>query len=136
LTPDGPRGPRRRLAQGAIYLASTLQLPLVPMGFGYDRPWRADSWDRFAVPRPYSRARAVIGPPLTLPPSLDRTGIEQCRVRVEKLLNCLTDEAEAWAVAGTRKNGEVVIAPHASPRHTNLRLRTTHKTLALPSGAA
>ena len=68
ITPDGPRGPRRQLAQGPIYLASRLQLPLVVMGFGYDRPWRANSWDRFAVPRPFSRARAVIGPPLMLPP--------------------------------------------------------------------
>ncbi len=41
ITPDGPRGPRRKLAQGSIYLASRLQLPLVVVGIGYDRPWRA-----------------------------------------------------------------------------------------------
>jgi lysophospholipid acyltransferase (LPLAT)-like uncharacterized protein len=115
LTPDGPRGPRRQLAQGAIYLASRLQLPLVPMGFGYDRPWRTNSWDRFAVPRPFSRARALIGPPLMLPPILDRAGIERCRQRVERLLNSLTVEAEAWAAAGTRKAGEVVITPQSAP---------------------
>jgi lysophospholipid acyltransferase (LPLAT)-like uncharacterized protein len=115
LTPDGPRGPRRHLAQGAIYLAARLQLPLVPMGFGYDRPWRTNSWDRFAVPRPYSRARALIGPPLRLPPDLDRSHMELCRQRVERLLNALTCEAEAWAAAGTRKAGEVVVAPHHAP---------------------
>ena len=38
ITPDGPRGPRRVLAQGPIYLASKLGLPIVAMGFGYDRP--------------------------------------------------------------------------------------------------
>jgi lysophospholipid acyltransferase (LPLAT)-like uncharacterized protein len=116
LTPDGPRGPRRQLAQGAIYLASRLQLPLVPMGFGYDRPWRTKSWDRFAVPRPFSRARAIIGPPLLLPPNLGRAEMEHCRGRVERLLNAFTCEAEAWAAAGSRKVGEVVIAPnHAQP---------------------
>lgn len=41
ITPDGPRGPRRVLAAGCIYLASRLQIPLVPMGIGYDRPWRS-----------------------------------------------------------------------------------------------
>jgi lysophospholipid acyltransferase (LPLAT)-like uncharacterized protein len=51
ITPDGPRGPRRALAQGAVYLASVMGLPIVPMGLGYDRPWRLKSWDRFAVPR-------------------------------------------------------------------------------------
>ena len=58
ITPDGPRGPRRRMAPGPIYLASKLGLPLVLMGYGYDRPWRLRSWDRFAIPRPCSRARA------------------------------------------------------------------------------
>lgn len=115
ITPDGPRGPRRRLAQGPIYLASRLQLPLVAMGFGSDRPWRAKSWDRFAVPRPFSRARAIIGPPVMLPPDLDRARMEECRQRVERLLDCLTQEAEAWAASGTRKAGEVVIAPGHAP---------------------
>ena len=62
ITPDGPRGPRRTLAPGCVFLASKLGLPLVLMGMGYDRPWRAGSWDRFAVPRPGSRVRAVIEP--------------------------------------------------------------------------
>ncbi|KKL61169.1 hypothetical protein LCGC14_2198010, partial [marine sediment metagenome] len=48
ITPDGPRGPRRKLTLGPIYLASKLAVPLVVMGYGYDRPWRARSWDRFA----------------------------------------------------------------------------------------
>jgi hypothetical protein len=116
ITPDGPRGPRRHLAQGPIYLASRLQLPLVVMGFGSERPWRVNSWDRFAVPRPFSRARAVIGPPLILPAELDRADLEQCRQRVERLMNDLTSEAEAWAAAGTRKAGEVVIRPTHAPR--------------------
>jgi lysophospholipid acyltransferase (LPLAT)-like uncharacterized protein len=115
MTPDGPRGPRRQLALGPVYLASRLQLPLVAMGFGYDRPWRANSWDQFAFPRPFSRARAVIGPPIILPRDLDRDDLENCRLRVERLLNCLTCEAEAWATAGTRKAGEVVIVPQHAP---------------------
>jgi lysophospholipid acyltransferase (LPLAT)-like uncharacterized protein len=115
MTPDGPRGPRRQLAQGPIYLASRLQVPLVPIGFGYNRPWRAKSWDRFAVPRPFSRGRAVMGPPLHIPRDLDRAGIERCRQRVERLLNCLTLEAEAWAETGTRKAGEMVMKPQLAP---------------------
>lgn len=107
ITPDGPRGPRRVLAQGPVYLASTLGLPLVAMGFGYDRPWRLNSWDRFAVPRPCSRARAVVGPAMTIPAQLDRGGVEHYRLQVERVLNRLTLEAEAWAEAGTTKINEV-----------------------------
>ncbi len=109
ITPDGPRGPRRTLAQGPIYLASKLGLPIVATGFGYDRPWRMCSWDRFALPRPYSRARAVVSPAIKLPADLDRHGVEYYRQRVEHLLNRLTVEAEAWAEAGTCKMNEVEV---------------------------
>jgi lysophospholipid acyltransferase (LPLAT)-like uncharacterized protein len=115
ITPDGPRGPRRQMAQGPIYLASRLQIPIVAMGFGYDRPWRSNSWDRFAVPRMFSRARAVVGPAMMIPADLDRAGLEACRLRTERLLNCLTAEAEAWSAAGTRKAGEVVIRNQPAP---------------------
>jgi hypothetical protein len=111
ITPDGPRGPRRRLAPGAVYLASRLGLPLVLLGFGYDRPWRVRSWDRFAIPRPFCRARAVPSPHLYIPPDLDRQGIEYFREKIERLLNRLTDEAEAWAASGTRKAGQRPAAP-------------------------
>jgi len=106
MTPDGPRGPRRTMSQGPIYMASKLGLPLVLMGYGYDRPWRLGSWDRFAIPKPCSRARAVWSPAIHIPPRLDRDGIEHYRLRMEQLLNRLTCEAEAWAESGTRKVGE------------------------------
>lgn len=109
MTPDGPRGPRRKLAQGPIYLASKLGLPIVAMGFGYDRPWRLGSWDRFAIPKPFSRVRAVLSPDIHLPSDLDREGIEHYRYEVERLLNRMTLEAEAWAESGTRKVMEMPV---------------------------
>jgi hypothetical protein len=107
MTPDGPRGPRRRMSMGPIFLSSKLRVPLVAIGMGYDRPWRLATWDRFAVPRPYSRARSVWSPPLQIPRGLDRDGIEHYRKHVEELLNRLTAEAEAWAESGTRKINQV-----------------------------
>ncbi len=111
ITPDGPRGPRRRLAQGPIYLASKLQMPLVLLAFGFDRPWRVPSWDRFAIPRPGSRARAVVSPEIRVPAGLNRDGQEHFRQHVEALLNRLNDEAEAWAVSGVRKQGQCDLVP-------------------------
>jgi lysophospholipid acyltransferase (LPLAT)-like uncharacterized protein len=107
ITPDGPRGPRRRLAPGCVYLASKLAVPLVAMGFGYDRPWRVrQAWDQFAVPRPGCRARAVVSDEIFIPPDLDRDGLEEHRRNIESLLNRLTEEAEAWAASGRRCNGQ------------------------------
>jgi lysophospholipid acyltransferase (LPLAT)-like uncharacterized protein len=115
VTPDGPRGPRRRLAPGAVYLASRLGLPLIVMGFGYDRPWRLASWDRFALPRPYSRVRAVISPKVYLPPDLNRKGIEEFREKIERLLNRLTQEAESWAASDRRISGQKPLLPAVIP---------------------
>jgi hypothetical protein len=107
ITPDGPRGPRRRLAPGCIYLASKLGLPLVAMGYGYDRPWRVRrAWDQFAIPRPHSRVRAIPSGEIFVPSNLDRDGIEHYRRRIEQLLNRLTLEAEVWAESGARKIGQ------------------------------
>lgn len=98
ITPDGPRGPRRKLAQGCIYLSSRLQIPIVPLGIGYDRPWRNRSaWDQFAIPRPFSRCRAVLGPRIQIPPNLSREEIEGHRVWIEHQLEYLTTKAENWA---------------------------------------
>ena len=115
LTPDGPRGPRRKMAAGAIYLASRLALPVVCVGYGYERPWRGRCWDRFAFPRPFSRGRAVFGPPLRVPPDLARDNLDIYRGWFERLLNRLTDEAETWAADGRPRPGEAVMAPRYAP---------------------
>ena len=113
ITPDGPRGPRRRMADGPIYLASRTGLPIIAMGFGYDRPWRVNSWDQFAVPKPFSRARAIVSPRIYIPEGIDRDQTEAYRQSVEKLMTDLTDEANAWAESGARRTGEVTA--HADP---------------------
>ena len=107
ITPDGPRGPRRRLAPGCVYLASKLGLPLVALGLGYDRPWRfRRAWDQFAVPRPFSRARMIFSGDVHVPPRLDAAALEHYRQRVGQLLERLTLEAETWAASGTRKHNQ------------------------------
>ena len=120
ITPDGPRGPRREMSPGAIYLASKSGLPLVCCAYGFDRPWRLNSWDRCVVPRPFSRARAIFGPPLIVPPRLNRDGIEHYRSVIERLLNRLAQEAEDWAESGEKK-----------PRQFRLKAKCTSKVVAM-----
>jgi lysophospholipid acyltransferase (LPLAT)-like uncharacterized protein len=107
VTPDGPRGPRRQVQAGLVYLAARTGLPIVPAGFGFARPWRARSWDRFAVPRPGSFATTVTGAPIQIPPDVDRDGIEHYRVEVERELLRVSALAEHWAETGERPKPDV-----------------------------
>jgi len=100
MTPDGPKGPRRRLKLGIIFLASCTGLPIVPVGVGCSRCWRARSWDRFIIPRPGSTAACVIAPPIHVPAHLDRAGLEFYRRLVEKQFLKATAAAESWAQSG------------------------------------
>lgn len=97
LTPDGPRGPRRRVQSGVVLLASGTGLPIVPVGVGFTRAWRARSWDRFAVPLPFSILVGVLGAPIAVVPQADREKLAHARAEVEAAMLEATQAAESWA---------------------------------------
>ena len=109
FVPDGPRGPYRTMATGAIFLASKLQLPIGLLGIGYDRLWRMNSWDRFVIPKPFARGRIISSPMISIPNRLSRFELEHYRQKLETLLTQLTGEAEAWAVSGEPLAGESIV---------------------------
>jgi lysophospholipid acyltransferase (LPLAT)-like uncharacterized protein len=119
ITPDGPRGPRRQVQTGAVYIASKTGLPIVPIGVGFSRAWRARSWDRFAVPRPFSRIHGVVGDPIHVPDNLGRDELEHYRRLVEERLLAATAAAEQWAAhpdtAPERSAAEDVLVTRDSP---------------------
>jgi lysophospholipid acyltransferase (LPLAT)-like uncharacterized protein len=100
VTPDGPRGPRRVVQPGVIYLASRTGMRIVPIGVGYGRAWRVKSWDAFAIPKPLSRVRCVFGHPLIIPPDLSTDGLEPHTLRLQAMLDRLTGMAQQWADSG------------------------------------
>ncbi|MFN4257698.1 MAG: lysophospholipid acyltransferase family protein [Gemmataceae bacterium] len=97
VTPDGPRGPRRRVQLGLIFVASQTGLPIIACGVGYANAWRARSWDRFGLPLPFSTVTAVGSRAIHVPPNLDRKEMEQYRQLVEDEFLRVTAAAERWA---------------------------------------
>ncbi len=96
VTPDGPRGPRRHVHQGLPFLGSQTGLPIVGAGMAFKRPWRAKSWDRFAVPRPFSHAACVVPEAVFVPPDADREALEHYRREIETRMQRAMVEAEEW----------------------------------------
>ena len=100
VTPDGPRGPRRVAQVGVVYIASRTEMLVVPVGVGFRSAWRAKSWDRFAVPRPFTRARLITGEPVAIPAGLKLAQLEAALAPLQAELERLNALAEHWAVAG------------------------------------
>jgi lysophospholipid acyltransferase (LPLAT)-like uncharacterized protein len=99
ITPDGPRGPRRILQPGCIYLASRTGMPLFPAGMAYRACWRANSWDRMAVPKPGTLGVCIVGKPITIPPDISPDEIEQYRQHVQMEFDDLQRRAESLAAS-------------------------------------
>jgi lysophospholipid acyltransferase (LPLAT)-like uncharacterized protein len=97
ITPDGPRGPRRQIQPGVVYLAARTGSALVPTAFGYRRPWRLGSWDRFAIPKPGTLGTCVTGAPIVIPEDANRCQLESYRRLLEENMNEVTQLAESWA---------------------------------------
>jgi len=94
ITPDGPRGPRMRVAAGIVQIARMTGLPIVPATFSARRRKVMSSWDRFIVALPFSSGVILWGKPIPVPRDLDAPGIEAKRLEVEQALNDLTAEAD------------------------------------------
>lgn len=73
MTPDGPRGPRREMKEGIVYISSRSRRPIVPTALVCNRYWAIPGhWSDMAIPKPFSRVILIAGTPITLPPELPR----------------------------------------------------------------
>lgn len=95
ITPDGPRGPARKAAPGAILLAKASGIPLIPVAWSSDRIWRLNSWDRLAIPKPFSRGIQIFGAPIYIAPDASAEDIEKAIISLEDAVNAITAEADA-----------------------------------------
>jgi len=64
ITPDGPKGPAELVQMGTVQLAKKSGLPLRAVCYATKRHWRAKSWDRFYIPKPFTRGVFIIGEPI------------------------------------------------------------------------
>jgi lysophospholipid acyltransferase (LPLAT)-like uncharacterized protein len=68
ITPDGPRGPAKSFAAGALVVAQRTGAPMVPVAVSASRGWRLKSWDRFLIPKPFARVHIAYGDLVSIQP--------------------------------------------------------------------
>jgi lysophospholipid acyltransferase (LPLAT)-like uncharacterized protein len=86
ITPDGPRGPAKEFAPGALIAAQRADSFILPTVAIADRAWYLRSWDRFMIPKPFARVTIAYGPPTKVLASTPRAAAEEGN-RFEQLMS-------------------------------------------------
>lgn len=90
VTPDGPRGPRRRAASGVAQIAALSGAPVLPCAAQTSRRFVLRSWDRMVIPRPFGRGIMVCLPPI----AVAREGWREALPIIGAALSAAADEAD------------------------------------------
>ncbi len=83
---DGPQGPFGKVKPGLIRIAQAGGMPILPTITSAQNRWVFNSWDRFMVPKPFSRVIIRFGEPIEVPQKLDAEAFEQLRLKIERQL--------------------------------------------------
>ncbi len=103
FTIDGPKGPRYVAKMGAVLLAKKTGNPILPFAITARKFWEAKkSWDGFQTPKPFTRARVYIAPPIYVPPDADEEQLKAKRDELQSALDEINHREEEWGT--TEKN--------------------------------
>ena len=94
-TADGPRGPQYEFKAGAVLMARIAGVPVIPMACAADRAWYLNRWDRFMIPKPFSRVVVGIGKPYDIPPGTPINELESHRLNVQRAVMSVMQECQA-----------------------------------------
>lgn len=91
---DGPQGPFGVVKPGLIRIAQAADLPILPTITSAQNRWVFNSWDRFMVPKPFSRIIIRFGDAIHVPAKMDKDEFEAKRAGVEKQLKALYKDTD------------------------------------------
>jgi hypothetical protein len=89
MTVDGPKGPRNKCKPGVPIIARSTGAPILPVASVANKYWEFNSWDKFQLPKPFSRIIVSYGSPIIVRPDDE---IDQVCLRVDNALNELTQK--------------------------------------------
>ena len=98
---DGPRGPKGKVKPGLIQMAQLSGAVVLPLIFSVDRAWIAESWDRFLIPKPFSRVTVRWEDPFFVPRKMDPEEFDAYRRQIEERLiqaHAEADLSSGWKI--------------------------------------
>jgi len=93
---DGSREPARKVETGMIFLAQKTDALILPMTIsGTKLITFPRIWDKMIIPMPFSRILVDFAQPIEVPSIISKDEREQLRLKVEVVLNELTDKVDS-----------------------------------------
>jgi lysophospholipid acyltransferase (LPLAT)-like uncharacterized protein len=83
---DGPRGPVGYFKKGAINLAMDAEATIVPVYAIVENAWYFNSWDRFFLPKPFSKLIIRFDDMIRIQKTKDIDLIEKQRRNLEEIM--------------------------------------------------
>jgi lysophospholipid acyltransferase (LPLAT)-like uncharacterized protein len=96
---DGPRGPKGAVKPGIVRIAQRSGAVIYPVYISTNRAWVLKSWDRFLIPKPFSRILIRWGEPFQVPKELTEMEFDALRRKIEARMlenHVLDDLAMGW----------------------------------------
>ncbi len=87
ITPDGPRGPVYELQPGVLKLALAEKIPIVSIGMKMHSYWELKSWDKFRIPKPFSRIELNYDAPVSMDQPLNEEEFEALRLKIQEQMS-------------------------------------------------
>jgi len=98
IATDGPRGPRRTVKDGVVYLAAQTGRAIVPVVFSGANCWRPrGKWTDLVVPKPFTVAHMIAGAPIRTPSRLNKQDRQAWTATLQQAMDDLGLEVERLA---------------------------------------
>jgi len=91
---DGPRGPSGVVKFGLLKIAQFSGMPILPSITSPENKWVFNSWDKFMIPKPFSRIIISVGDEVYIPRHLKGSELEEKRSYIERTLEQLYKETD------------------------------------------
>ena len=95
VTPDGPRGPRREVKQGIVYIGAKTEHPIVPCAFDASRAWRVKGrWTDMLIPKPFSKLYVVTAAPIVVPKRIRKEQLNEFTAQLQQSMDTVNTTIE------------------------------------------
>lgn len=89
MTVDGPRGPRQKCKPGVVLVARDTGSPILPVVAVANRYWEFNSWDRFKIPKPFTKIVMLYGEPISIEAGASNERVDEICEKVTESLKLL-----------------------------------------------